>query len=332
MKEIKVKLHYGENGDYVELWKVIKPVPGEPKYYGRYTYMDEGTWYYVSDPLGNCELSHSVPGDVMFILCDEKGNECTRYSNADENRLPKLETVIKNEWQKVKDKLPHNTENYEDDFWAEAIYGETTLSINQWLLTFKDPDLYRKEIDDLNGYDENWLYCRTEEINYQPVPDTRFTYLGHNYQFTKVVCRHKICGVEWIEYKCTDSPYVVDDFFGRVNYYLKLGNWFDASKTGEMLTMRVAREMVASELLKLFPKEKKYGELLYIDGIYCYKKGYIEVAEFLIKKELHKDKVLELIANLKNVTEGVVFIDNYENKKRIREKYPDIYGYDYCLV
>jgi len=50
MKEIKVKLYADENDSFVELWKVIDHVKGDPLYYGRYTYNDEGTWYYVCDP------------------------------------------------------------------------------------------------------------------------------------------------------------------------------------------------------------------------------------------------------------------------------------------
>ena len=93
MKEIKVKKSRNEDDNYVELWKVIDPMKGVPRYYGRYTYKDEGTWYYVSDPLGYCELDRAVENDVMFICCDDSGKECARYSNKDANPLPKFETI-----------------------------------------------------------------------------------------------------------------------------------------------------------------------------------------------------------------------------------------------
>lgn len=327
MKEIKVRLYRYEDDNFVELWKVIDSVKGEPRYYGRYMYHNEGTWYYVCDPLGYCELHHSVKDDVMFILCDEKGNEYLRYSNADDNPLPKLQEYIKMEWDKHKDKILHNVENHEKDFWAEIIYGETTLGINQWLLSFKDPDLYKKEIDDMYGYDENWLYCRTEEIKYEPIEGTEFTYLGDKYQFTKVTCRHKICGVEWIEYRCTDAPYRIDSWTNSiVSHYGNLGNWYDSSKIGAMYDKRTARNVIVKALEEIYPKENDRSWLLYVDESSFYKTlrkySYGEAAEILLGKELHRDKVLE-IAN-KEKTEHHFYLNTKENRDYINQKYSEI--------
>ena len=116
MKEIKVRIYRSENDNYIELWKVIDPEKGKPQYYGRYMFNNEGLWIYVSDPLGYYEWDHDVPNDVVFILCDESGNEYYRYSNADKNPLPTLEEVIKVEWNKVKRSIPHNSEDYKKDF------------------------------------------------------------------------------------------------------------------------------------------------------------------------------------------------------------------------
>lgn len=85
----------GENDNYVELWKTVEKINGKHKYYGRYTYGDEGTWYSVCDPLGYCELNAPMADSVIFICCDDSGNEVIRYSNADGNKLPKFENVIK---------------------------------------------------------------------------------------------------------------------------------------------------------------------------------------------------------------------------------------------
>ena len=63
MTEIKVYLYASENDCYVELWKSVD----EEKYYGRYTYNDAGTWYYVCDPLGYCELDHTVNDDIRSL-------------------------------------------------------------------------------------------------------------------------------------------------------------------------------------------------------------------------------------------------------------------------
>lgn len=199
MKEIRVQLYRGENDNYVELWKTVEKINGKHKYYGRYTYGDEGTWYSVCDPLGYCELNAPMADSVIFICCDDSGNEVIRYSNADGNKLPKFENVIKREWDKVKEKLQHNTEDFTKNFWAKCWNGDTTMKINQWLLSYKDPELYPEKAND---YDENWTGCWAEkEIAYEPIPNTEFEYLGHKYQFTKVKHKHEYCGVEW--YECT---------------------------------------------------------------------------------------------------------------------------------
>lgn len=338
MKEIKVQLYRNENDSYVELWKTLEPVNGKPKYYGRYTYADLGTWYYVCDPLGYCELDSQVKDDIMFIICDENGNECVRYSNADENPIPKFSTYMKKKWEEFSKNIEHNVENYTLNFWSEALTGETTYSINQWLLTFKDPDLYKKEIDDMYGYDENWT-SRTKEIAYKPIPGTEFEYLGHRYQFTRVTCEHEICGVRYFEFLCTDSPYTMEDMpwiknKTYVRNYGYQGNWFDPTNVGKMLDKRSARKLVIDKLKKLYPQTEKSYErkMLYVDGNYCYEKSYGDIAEALIGKDLQKSKVLELVDNLKEVTEDIVFVNTRENKQKIKEKYPGIYDYDWCLL
>ena len=338
MKEIKVKLYRQEDGNYVELWEVINPQENNSKYYGRYTYHDVGTWYYVADPLGLCELDHVVENDIMFILCGENGDEYFRYSNAEENPLPKFKTYMKQKWNEFSKNIKHNIENMNTNFWSEVINGETTLSINQWLLTFKDPELYKKEINDMHGYDENWTSCNySKEIGYESIAETEFEYLGHKYQFVKVTCKHDICGVEWNEFLCTDSPYVMEDIpwikdKTYIRNYGYLGNWFDASNHGAMLDKRTARKLLENELLKIYPIEKSYRSLLYINGIYCYEKSYSDVAEALMNKDLHRKNILDLIKNLKDKTENIVFINSRENKQKMKELYPEIYGHNYCLI
>ena len=95
MREIKVQLYSGEDDNYVELWKTVEEIEGKHRYYGRYTYGDEGTWYSVCDPLGYCELNAPIADDVMFICCDENGNEVIRYSNADAKDTVKGELVFR---------------------------------------------------------------------------------------------------------------------------------------------------------------------------------------------------------------------------------------------
>lgn len=299
MNEIKVRLYRSEDDNYIELWKVINPEKGKPQYYGRYMYQNEGLWIYVADPLGYCERDHDVPNDVVFILCDEKGKEYYRYSNADENPLPTLEEVIKAEWNKVRGNITHNAENYAKDFLTEVKCGETTLSLNQWLLSFKDPDLYQQEIADMFGYDENWLYGTKsrKEIKYEPISGTVFSYLGLEYQFTAVTCKHDICGVEWIEYKCTDAPYIVEDWNHRVKSYGDVGNYFDPNNIGTMYDIQTARQLVTDALAQIYHAEQD-ASLLYIKKSGCLvldRISYEKAAEILLGGELHRNKVAELI-------------------------------------
>ena len=190
----------------------------------------------------------------------------------------------------------------------------------------------------MHGYDENWTSCNySKEIGYESIAETEFEYLGHKYQFVKVTCKHDICGVEWNEFLCTDSPYVMEDIpwikdKTYIRNYGYLGNWFDASNHGAMLDKRTARKLLENELLKIYPIEKSYRSLLYINGIYCYEKSYSDVAEALMNKDLHRKNILDLIKNLKDKTENIVFINSRENKQKIKELYPEIYGHNYCLI
>ena len=345
-KEIKVRLYADENDDFVELWKVIEHIKGEPQYYGRYTYGDEGTWYYVCDPLGYCELDRPVSNDIIFVLCDDKGNEYTRYSNGQKNTLLKFETYMKQQWQKVKHNINHNIENLTADFWAEAWNGETTMKINQWLLSYKDPTLYKREIEDMHGYDENWTGCWHEhQIEWETIPNSEFYYLGKKYQFTKVKHKHDICGVEWYEFVCTDSPISFSDWADKdrpwINSYGYMGNWFDDSTYGTMYDKRTAREKVVAALQKAYPPKEKYSKLLVIrlgnkedlySADYCYERNYSDTADYLINNDLHRKHIDYLCKFIRKETKDIVFPSNRGNKVMIKKKYPEIYGYDYCLL
>lgn len=341
-KEIKVYKYYDENDCYVELWKVV----GEEKYFGRYDSNNEGTWYYVADPLGYCELDGKVSRDIVFILCDEKGNEYYRYSNGQSNPLPTFNAYIKQMWKKVKDTIPHNTENDEANFWSMCWNGETTRKLNQWLVSFMDKDLYPKEIADMYGYEENWYGCwHNTETEYTPISGSEFEYLGSKYQFVKVHHKHDVCGVEWDTFECCDSPLQMGwwgtETHPQVQSYMEMGNWFNDSKYGTMMDSMTARNKVAEKLAELFPKEKDYQKLLivkekknpasYEAPSYCWEKTYGDCAEMLIDRDYHIKNITYLIDNIKEKTENLIFVANRENRKKIMEMYPDIYGYDMCL-
>lgn len=341
-KEIRVYKYADENDSYNELWKVVN----ENKYYVRATENVYCSWYSVCDPLGYCERNEYMPEDVMFILCDEKGNEYMRYSNGMDNPLPKFEDYIKEQWQKLSDKIQHNTENLTANFWAECWNGDTTMSINQWLLSYKDPTLYEKEIDSMHGYDENWTGpWHQHEIEWETIPDSEFMYLGKKYQFTKVKHKHDVCGVEWYEFVCTDAPYTFADWANEdrpwVVDYLYMGNWFDKNTYGAMYDQRSARNKVIDALLKEYPKEKEYSKLLYVRlgdrtkqwwSDVCNEASYADVADWLIDGDLHREHIDDLCKHIGKKTKDVVFASNRKNKDAITSMYPDIYGYNYCLI
>ncbi len=340
-KEIRVQLYRGENDDYVELWKVV----GEKKYYGRYTYNDEGTWYTVCDPLGYCELNTTVSKEITFIICDCNGKELFRHRNGEPNPLPKFDTFVKMQWAKVQANIPHNTEDESKNFWSMCFNGETTTKLNQWLVSFKDPDIYEKEIRDMHGYDENWYGCwHNKETDYTPIPDSEFEYLGNKYQFIKVHHKHDVCGVEWDTFECCDSPLEMSicgtETHPFVQSYMEMGNWFDDSKYGTMYDSKTARTKVLQSLKALYPKESDWSTLLFVklgnggqwSADYCYEKNYHDVAEMLIDGDYHVKSISSLIKNLKTKTANKVFPCNRENKEKIKQLYPNIYGYDYCLI
>lgn len=341
-KEIKVYLYRGEDDNYNELWKIID----EEKYYARNTFHNNGKWYHVCDPLGYCELDYPVANDVVFILCDKDGNEYCRYSNGQENPLPKFEDFVRIQWNKIKAAIPHNTENMEKEFWSMCFNGETTQKLNQWLVSFMDKDLYPKEIADMYGYEENWYGCwHNKETDYTPIPGSEFEYLGEKYQFVKVHHKHDVCGVEWDTFECCDNPiqmsYCGTETHPFIQSYMELGNWFDNSKYGTMLDKRTARERIVKKLLEVFPKEKKYQGLLLVkdNGVdswtsryCCYSKSYEDCADELINRDYHINKINELIENFEERTKNIVFVNNANNKEMICNIYSEIYGYDDCLL
>lgn len=316
-KEIRVHLYRNENDDYVELWKVFD----EKKYYGRYTYNDWGTWYYVSDPLGYCELDHQVPNDITFVCCDVNGKEQCRYSNADPNPLVKFETYVKRKWSQYKKKVQANEENFEKEFWSMCWDATTTYKINKWLLSFKDPELYG---DVARDYDENWYGCwKCHEIAYEPLEGSEFTYLGNKYQFTKVTKKHDICGVEWDEYYCTDAPYIMSDFANEdrpwIETYMYLGNWFDDSKYGTMYDKATAIQKVKNGLKDIYK-----GEMIskiYSSYGFTYEKffSYHDAAEELLKRDYNIERVTKLIRDEADNPSFEIVSD-----PSIEERYPKI--------
>jgi len=314
-KEIKVQLKRTMDDNYNELWKVV----GEKSYYARHVFNEQGFWYYVCDPFGYCELDHLVDDGVTFIVCDSKGNELFRNGNSDEYKpFSTLEATAKSEWSKVKNdkKLIVFEENEETDFWAVALNGAeySTLSVNKWLLTFKDIEKYGKSADD---YAENWIYCRKQELSKKSIHE--FEYLGDKFAVYEVRYRHTICGEEWIEY------YSGSIKMGEYeNYIAHYGSWFDTTKVGT-----VYPEGVAIEIIKEALKEKYNSDVLSVvdmpswteTGIESKSKIRIVAKDMLMNKEVHrtdlsKKNVEKVLQHIKDTKEYYASFDD------IKKDYP----------
>ncbi|MSS38596.1 hypothetical protein [Clostridium porci] len=99
-KEVKVSLCISENDSYVELWKNINPKMGEAEYYGRYTYQDQGTWYYVSDALGYCELFSQYRRKSYFFAARKTGKNIAGIPMLIRIRCPNLKPLSRQSGKK----------------------------------------------------------------------------------------------------------------------------------------------------------------------------------------------------------------------------------------
>lgn len=333
-KEVKVSLCISENDSYVELWKNINPKMGEAEYYGRYTYQDQGTWYYVSDALGYCELFFPVSKEIVFLCCTKDGKEYCRYSNADTNPLPKFETVVKAEWEKAKKKLAVLTElNHAQEFWLSSV-RENEDRFKQWLLSFKDPEKYAKEIKTMYGYDDNWLYACPEEIcsetvtyaapmdfdarcdfpqmklhrksSCKPIPGTTFTYLGTRYCFSRIAFRHKVCGATWMEYHCTKETPEWNEMYHHTESYGVFGYDFNAAAEGPMYSERTAVSLVKDALKLSMPADFGYYVVTEKQGYQTLGRYTVhDLAEHILNRNYRKTNVGDLTVQLVNTCKMV---------------------------
>lgn len=323
-KTVKVRLMCPEDDSYVELWEAIDHKEGEPSYYGRFTYQDQGTWYYVSDPLGYRELDHSVPDTVTFIACDSDGNECCRYSNADKNPLPKLENVWKNQWLRC----------------MEQLTGvKTEDCFKKWLLSFKDPEKYPKEIENMRGYEENWIYPTREELSCEPISGTEFTYLGKHYAFSAIRMRHTICGVTWMEYHCTDSPAVYNETYHYTYSLDVFGYQFDDKVWGPMYDTATARQVIEDALRQVLTMpHDRFLVITDADTADAGTPQFVnryklpELIEHLLGRERNRTKVDQLAGNIRDsftdyclrYGKECICQNTKENRARLRKDFPDI--------
>lgn len=214
MQSKKVQLYMTENDSYNELWRVVGT---KTKFFCRHVFGGQGIWYYVCDPLGYCELSHPAD-DIEFTVCDANGKALFKSSNQTKP-FPTFEATIKEKWEEIKKTISYH--DYKD--WKK------------WLLSFKDPALYAKEIKEMYGYDENWLYCRTKYTHATDIPGSEFTYLGSSYKLARVFYEHTVCHESFADIACIDDPININDFYHTPDTHLLLATEFDDSKYGNVL-------------------------------------------------------------------------------------------------
>lgn len=276
-KEYSIRLLVHENDSYNELY--VTTGREKKKYFVRDTF--SGGWYTVCDPLGYCERDCFVPKSVLFHICDKKGNRLFDSSNADNSSsYPCLRVLAKKKWCEVAKKYTSSpTQDNEAEFLAYAFSGNSVNRLDNWLLSFMDPDLCEDRTDLLP---ENWIYCRVEELRRETLDS--FDYLGDKYLIEKATYRHTICGVEWVEYLSAGIQMATD---------------FDSSKVGPMYSERDAKRIVSNSLKALYKGDRVWSILSWsmeTDAKYARKISLDEAVRKLINGDLHRshiDKVIE---------------------------------------
>ncbi len=276
-KEYSIRLFADENDSYNELY--VTTGRGKKKYFVRDTF--SGGWYTVCDPLGYCERDCFVPKSVLFHICDKNGNRLFDSSNADNSSsYPCLRVLAKKKWCEVAKKYTSSpTQDNEAEFLAYAFSGNSVNRLDNWLLSFMDPDLCEDRTDLLP---ENWIYCRVEELSCETLDS--FDYLGEKYLIEKVTYRHTVCGVEWVEYLSAGIQMATD---------------FDSSKVGPMYSERDAKRIVNNSLKALYKGDRVWSILSWsmeTDAKYARKISLDEAVRKLINGDLyrsHIDKVIE---------------------------------------
>lgn len=292
-REYSIKLLKHENDNYDELYITAGR---EKKYFVRDTH--SGGWYTVCDPLGYCERNSYVSKSVLFHVCDKNGKRLFDSSNADISSAsyPCLRVLAKEKWNEVAKKYTEApTQNNELEFLAYAFGGNSVNSLDNWLLSFQDPDLYG---DEANLLPENWIYFREKELNRETL-DT-FEYLGEKYLIEKVSYQHTVCNVKWTEYYSAG---------------IQMTTEFDNSKIGTMYSKREA-ENIIYKLLKTVYKGNKVWSMMVNNEIpkYARQISFDDAARNLINGDLHRNHIKKVVeAEKKNHT----FFDTQADVKAV---------------
>lgn len=288
-KEIKVK--YVDEENYLEIWKVLSPESGMPKYYGRDICYAERDWVYVADPEGYREKEGYVPDDVVFIVCNEKGKEFIRDSNGNHNQNFKTkEETIMEAWNTVSGQIP------------------VVFNLSNWLHTFLDKEWMQKltEQGEVCIYD-NWLHwsdVKEEKILHE------FEFAGIPMCIYELTCEHKYCHQVYKEY-----------FSGRkkrkeYETYDKCFGYVLPKEEGQVESLRSAREKVEEELRKQSQDGYVYKMTVPVHyGTFRKVSIYHAACEIVKEKRILKKEMKDF---LNGVWDGY-----FPTKKAVLEKYPE---------
>lgn len=263
MEEIKVVFVTEEDGFCEQRYKVL----GKDRFYIR---SDSFNWYTATD---YGERNGIVRNDITFIICDPMGKEL--FSTLDNPDYPFLKETCKLEWKKIGKEV--REENNSADFWIHTLTGDTSLEVNKWLLSFKDPGIYGKEAND---YDENWTDFRCKEISRDILH--HFNYCGINQQITRIQKEHTICHVTWYEY-----------YSG--GYYMAAE--FDYKNIGTMYAAREAKLLVKKKLREIYGEAKKLSLVSSSAPHYEYRMTLEAAVESLLEGNYNRKFVHKVINN-----------------------------------
>ena len=295
MREIKVSIYAHENDSYVELYKVLK---GETKhkYIARHTYRNGngGEWYFVSDPLGYCELDYGCPEDYVFIVCDQKGKELFRDSNGTvRHPFPTLEGQAVMSWNEIKTSYPSKNEG-----------------LSNWLLSYLTTEIMETKLKDKNCIETNWPHW-CNETSREVIK--RFSHLGENYCIYKITYRHQFCDCVWTEF------YSGDEIMKEYTSYIKFhGAQFDEANTGPNYSCGEAIKLVMAALKEIYAGRHTLSAVrITPECTYESKMNIRQAAEFLLKSNYNRVFV-ESVINKERALPSL-----YASYMEIKKDYPD---------
>ncbi len=291
MKTTEIKVKYVNEENCLEIWKVISPEAGMPKYYGRDISDMERDWVYVADPEGYREKEGYVSDDVVFVICNEKKKECLRDSNGNHNPDFKTkEETIMEAWDVVSGQIPvvHNIAN--------------------WLHTFLDKEWMQKLTEQGKAcIYHNWLYW--DDVKEETVLH-EFEFAGIPMCIYELTCEHRYCHQVYQKY-----------YAGRKNRkeyetYDKCFGYVLPKEEGRVESIWSARRKVEEELQKQAQEGYVYQMTVPLTyGTFRKVKISHAACEIVKEKRILKEEMQDFLNEIWN--------GYFPTKKAVLESYPD---------